>query len=182
MCIRDRPTTVWVDNSLDPENISDFSATAPPVPDIADLLAVVTDLSEGFELTEFAEGEFGEPERITIERTGDARPLFCFELIEFDGSNRDDEGRFNVPARRNIEVSPDGRTLEVNVPSCNGDPSVSVLESEETVTFMIETRIPSGSSRDDCLDSSSFELDSPVGDRTVIDGFGGRAVLARSAS
>ena len=165
------PTTVWVEGSQRPRNLGDRSQEVPSIPD---LLGVISSLGDDFELTEFSEGEFGEPERITVERTGDTRPLFCFELADFAGSNRDGEMRLPVPAVGELEVSDDGLQLILGVPSCNGNPTVAVTESDAEVRFQIATQIPTDPNRDDCLDGASIDLAEPLGDRLVIDEVGGR--------
>lgn len=165
------PTSVWVEQLADPVNLGDRSQ---PVPSIPELLEVLSNVSDEFEVTEFSEGEFGQPERITIERSGDGRPLFCFELIDFDGSSRNDEMRLSVPAVSDFEIANDGRTIVVGVPSCNGEPTVTFIESEESITFQIETQVPTGSNGDECADEVALNLESPLGNRMVIDDFGGR--------
>ena len=171
--VAEEPTSAWVVGSQPPRNLSDLSRDVPSIPD---LLAVVSGLSDGFELTEFTEGDFGQPERITIERTGDERSLFCLELLDFDGSNRDDGDRLAVPATGDFAVSADGMQIFLDVPACKGDPAAIVAESESSVTFRLVARIPDIQGGDDCGDTIALDLETPLGARRVIDDFGGRVL------
>ena len=68
----------------------------------------------------------------------------------------------------------DPATIAFGVPSCNGEPEVARLEQTSTRVRVevVSTVHPDG---DSCADSIRVELESPLGDRDVIDlGGGGR--------
>ena len=68
----------------------------------------------------------------------------------------------------------DPTTIAFGVPSCNGEPAVARLEETSTQVRVevVSTVHPNG---DSCADSIQVELESPLGDRDVIDlGGGGR--------
>lgn len=64
-----------------------------------------------------------------------------------------------------VTLLPDGRTLDVAVNSCNGNPTVDVIESEEEVTLSVVA----SDSMDDCQDVVTVELEEPLGERKVRD-------------
>lgn len=167
------PTSVWVEGAQPPLELAEFGSGSPSIPD---LLEVVASLGDGFDVVEFSEGEFGQPERITIDRTGDARRVFCFELIDFDGANRDGDGRIAVPAFGSYQPNAEGTEFTVGIVSCNGEPEVAVVESASAITFSVEAARPEGGGGDECTDIATVTLDAPIGDRDVIDGVGGRVI------
>lgn len=69
----------------------------------------------------------------------------------------------------NVFGSPSSTVLSVSIDSCNSDPSIEVLESEEEVrlTARIENSL---SDEDDCRDSKEVRLDRALGSRVVVDG------------
>lgn len=67
----------------------------------------------------------------------------------------------------------DGTTLTVEVPSCNGDPAVTVLE-ETATQVRIEVVSTVRREGDDCLDGVRVGLAEPLGERAVVDLTSGR--------
>jgi hypothetical protein len=86
------------------------------------------------------------------------------------------------PDRERIELggdlygaSVDGSILSIEVPTCNGDPEVTMLEeTEDEVRVEVVSQRQRGG--DDCLDGVQVELDRPLGDRALIDVTSGRIV------
>lgn len=74
-----------------------------------------------------------------------------------------------------VVVVQGGRSLDVAVDSCNGDPAVEVRESDEAVTLSV---VATGN-EDDCQDVATVSLDDPLGDRVVRDGRDGELVGVR---
>lgn len=72
-----------------------------------------------------------------------------------------------------VEVSTDERTLVVGY-HCDVDAS---LDAEETVDEVRLTFRVYGGNRGDCADVEEVELDSPLGDRQVIDASNGETVV-----
>ncbi len=73
-------------------------------------------------------------------------------------------------------ISADGTTLGVEVPTCNGDPVVTVLEQgddEIRIQVVSTEQLRNG---DDCLDSITVRLDAPLGERRVVDLTSGRVL------
>jgi hypothetical protein len=79
-----------------------------------------------------------------------------------------------------VYVRSDGRQLEVGVGTCNQDPQVTVVETEGEVRLSSNEVLPRGGSND-CLDHDNVTLDSPLGDRIVIDEASGDEVRVRAA-
>lgn len=79
-----------------------------------------------------------------------------------------------------VYVRPDDRQLEVGVDTCNQDPQVTVVETEDEVRLSSNETLPRGAG-DDCLDNDIVTLDVPLGDRTVIDEATGDEVRVRVA-
>ena len=65
----------------------------------------------------------------------------------------------------------DDRTLQVSVPSCNGDPEVTALEeSDAQVRLEVTSTVATpGWPSQDCLDGIEVTLEAPLGDRTLVD-------------
>ncbi len=61
--------------------------------------------------------------------------------------------------------------VELSVPSCNGNPAITVLEQEpDQVRVEVETTVPGRfAGSDDCLDLVQVELDEPLGERPLVD-------------
>lgn len=72
-----------------------------------------------------------------------------------------------------VEVNGDERTLVVGF-HCDIDASVAAEESPDEVrlTFRVE-----GGNRGDCADFAEVELDSPLGDRRVVDASNGEEIV-----
>ena len=71
-------------------------------------------------------------------------------------------------------VSLDGRTLELIVGVCNADLTAVVEESEDTVEITVTAKNANRGS--DCAGGIQVNLDSELGDRSVIDGSNGERV------
>lgn len=71
--------------------------------------------------------------------------------------------------------------LQLIVGSCNGDPEVTVLEQTDTeVRVEVTSTTPApGWPGEDCLDGLELTLDTPLGDRTLVDLSTGDAVQVR---
>ena len=67
------------------------------------------------------------------------------------------------------------RTLRVTVASCNKNPTGDIVETAETVTITAFAR-PAGRDENACADGLALTLDSPLGERAVVDGATGRTV------
>lgn len=61
--------------------------------------------------------------------------------------------------------------VELSVPSCNGNPAITVLEQEpDQVRVEVATTVPGRfAGSDDCLDLVQVELDEPLGERPLVD-------------
>lgn len=166
----DEPRTVWVESeyfrtSLRSNVRSDALVTIPEL-----LEVTLAEVSNGT-LTSFVDGDIGQPEQIHIENA-DGEQIFCFELIHFAGSTRDGEGRMLVPLLYEAEAFDSSETgFAVGIPSCNGSPTFTLVEDPDTITVTATTWIPDSDDRNDCLDGVRVELDAPIGDRKIIDGF-----------
>ncbi|WP_299521160.1 hypothetical protein [uncultured Serinicoccus sp.] len=70
-----------------------------------------------------------------------------------------------------VEVwgSSDDRELEVAVDTCNRDPDVTALESEEEVRLKVSVARSFALNSNSCGDAAKVVLDEPLGDRRVID-------------
>lgn len=73
-------------------------------------------------------------------------------------------------------ASVDGSLLSIEVPTCNGEPEVTLLEeADDEVRVEVVSQGQRGGG-DDCLDGVQVELDRPLGDRELIDVTSGRTV------
>jgi hypothetical protein len=63
-------------------------------------------------------------------------------------------------------LSADELTLGLTVGACNGDNRATVIEDSDNVRVRVETSDPSG---DECADGLEIKLESPMGDRFLID-------------
>lgn len=79
-----------------------------------------------------------------------------------------------------VHVRPDGRHLDVGVGTCNQDPQVTAVETDNEVRLSSNEVLPRGGS-DECMDNDSVTLKTPLGDRVVIDEATGNAVRVRAA-
>jgi hypothetical protein len=75
-----------------------------------------------------------------------------------------------------IVLMPDGRTLVLGVPTCNGAPAARVDETGTTVHLLVTS---DANSHLACLDALSVRLKSPLGSRVVIDDETGRQIAVR---
>ncbi len=67
--------------------------------------------------------------------------------------------------------------LDINVPSCNGDPELDELvEDDREVRIRIVTTLVVSGARDSCADSLAVTLQEPLGDRAVIDAESGETL------
>ncbi|MBT8207590.1 MAG: hypothetical protein HKN07_00680 [Acidimicrobiia bacterium] len=75
-------------------------------------------------------------------------------------------------------ASGDGTTVFVSVNSCNAEPEFTVEESDDTVTITAnhQGRLPRG---EDCADGMAVVLDTPLGDRQLVDGATGDVLEVR---
>ena len=64
---------------------------------------------------------------------------------------------------------PESTRLEVGVDTCNRNPSVDAEETTEEVRLTATADEPSGDGEDDCRDSVDLTLETPLGDRIVVD-------------
>ena len=72
-------------------------------------------------------------------------------------------------------ASVNGSLLSIEVPTCNGDPEVTVLEeTDDQVRVEVVSQRQRGG--DACLDGVRLELDRPLGDRALIDVTSGRTL------
>ena len=80
-----------------------------------------------------------------------------------------------------VEVwgSSDDRELEVAVDTCNRDPDVAALESEEEVRLQVSVARSFALNSNSCRDAAKVVLDEPLGDRRVIDDSNGAELEAQ---
>jgi hypothetical protein len=71
---------------------------------------------------------------------------------------------------------PESTHLWVSVNTCNRNPSVEAEETAEEVRLTATADEPSGDGEDDCLDSDDLTLETPLGDRIVVDDSTGEQV------
>lgn len=71
--------------------------------------------------------------------------------------------------------------LELNVASCNENPTAEVVESDTEVRVQVTSGRWFGRNADDSADGVVVTLKSPLGNRTVVDGSTGQTVEVRSA-
>ncbi|MFP4148302.1 MAG: hypothetical protein ACLFV0_02325 [Nitriliruptoraceae bacterium] len=76
------------------------------------------------------------------------------------------------PQRGPVEIDGgtqvDPQTLSLNVPSCHGDPEITVLDETDT-EIRIEVVSTVHTNGDDCEDVIETTLEQPLGNREVID-------------
>jgi hypothetical protein len=77
-----------------------------------------------------------------------------------------------------VYVRPDDRQLEVGVGTCNQDPRVTAVETDDEVRLSSNEVLPRGAGND-CQDIDIVTLDTPLGDRKVIDEASGDEVRVR---
>lgn len=75
-----------------------------------------------------------------------------------------------------VHGDPESTRLSVGIGTCNMHPSVAAEETTEEVRLTVTADEPSGNGRDDCADSDDVRLDTPLGDRIVIDDSTGKQV------
>jgi hypothetical protein len=68
-----------------------------------------------------------------------------------------------------VHGDPASKKLSVSVNTCNRNPSVEAKESTEEIRLTVTADDPSGDGVDDCMDFDDVTLESPLGDRIVID-------------
>ena len=66
--------------------------------------------------------------------------------------------------------------LELNVASCNENPTAEVVESDTEVLVQVTSGRWFGRNADDCADGVAVTLNAPLGTRTVVDQSTGQAV------
>ena len=71
---------------------------------------------------------------------------------------------------------PASTRLELNVASCNENPTAEVLESNTEVRVQVTSGRWFGRNTDDCADGVVVTLSEPLGTRTVVDQSTGQAV------
>ena len=76
---------------------------------------------------------------------------------------------------------PASTRLELNVSSCNEDPTAEVVESSTEVRVQVTSGRWLGRNADDCADGVVVTLQSPVDGRSVVDESRGQAVEVRPA-
>ena len=64
---------------------------------------------------------------------------------------------------------PESTKLEVGVDVCNRNPVVDAEETTEEVRLTATADEPSGDGENDCRDSVDLTLETPLGDRIVVD-------------
>lgn len=95
----------------------------------------------------------------------------CLTFTGCSPSNTPTSRRGPVSLEDSEAVASGPRSVNVEVPSCNGDPVVDeLLEEAEVVRLRIVTSVTSPG--DACLDSLEVELEGPLGDRDVVDNLG----------
>lgn len=84
-----------------------------------------------------------------------------------------------VSLQNSEAVASGPRSINLEVPSCNGDPVLEELveESEVVRLRIVTTQSDPG---DACLDSLEVELEEPLGDRDLIDMTSGTELQVRS--
>ena len=76
-----------------------------------------------------------------------------------------------------VNVSEDQMQLDVILNTCNGDVEVMVEETDSTVTIsVVDHRPPIQTSGQDCQDLFSLPLESPLGDRQIIEASSGNEI------
>jgi hypothetical protein len=71
---------------------------------------------------------------------------------------------------------PASTRLEVNVASCNENPTAEVVESDTEVRVQVTSGRWLGRNADDCADGVVVTLNAPLGTRTVVDETSGQTV------
>ena len=71
---------------------------------------------------------------------------------------------------------PGSTRLEVGVDTCNLHPSVAAEETTEEIRLTVTADERSGDGVDDCRDSDDLTLETPLGDRIVVDDSTGEQV------
>lgn len=64
---------------------------------------------------------------------------------------------------------PESTRLEVSVNTCNRNPTVDAEETSEEVRLTVTADEPSGDGEEDCMDYAVLALETPLGDRIVVD-------------
>ena len=76
---------------------------------------------------------------------------------------------------------PASTRLELNVASCNENPTAEVVESDTEVRVQVTSGRWFGRNADDCADGVTVVLNAPLGTRTVVDQSTGQTVEVRPA-
>jgi len=76
---------------------------------------------------------------------------------------------------------PASTRLELNVASCNENPTAEVVESDTEVRVQVTSGRWLGRNADDCADGVVVTLKSPLGSRALVDESTGQAVEVRPA-
>lgn len=71
---------------------------------------------------------------------------------------------------------PESTRLEVSVNTCNRNPKVEAEETTDEVRLFTTADEPSGDGQDDCMDGDDLRLETPLGDRVVVDDATGEEV------
>ena len=76
---------------------------------------------------------------------------------------------------------PDSTRLELNVASCNENPTAEAVESDTEVRVRVTSGRWLGRNADDCADGVVVTLNAPLGTRTVVDQSTGETVAVSPA-
>ncbi len=82
-----------------------------------------------------------------------------------------------TPAIMQVTVSDSDMSLELYLGSCNADPEVDVVETDQAVTLLVGPVSKDIFFGRSCQDRWIVELDQPLGDRAVRDGNTGEDLL-----
>lgn len=75
----------------------------------------------------------------------------------------------DAPTIDNVYGDPESTKLSVSVNTCNRNPSVDAEETTTEVRLTVTADEPSGDGQDDCQDYDDLTLETPLGDRIVVD-------------
>ncbi|WP_062317393.1 hypothetical protein [Demequina maris] len=71
---------------------------------------------------------------------------------------------------------PDDTVIKISSGTCQGDPEVTVDETDTTITLSLVTDIVIEGNALACAEGLTIHLDAPVGDRDIIDSFTGEPI------
>ena len=161
---------VWVNGSHSRSAI-DSNVRTDQLLTIDEILEIVVARGRNDTLALHEAEDAGVPTFVSLENPEQGEH-FCFGLVGFQESTRDDDGRMQVPLLREANAESRASTsFSVAIPSCNGGPEATVEESSDTIFVDVTTWIPDGNDRGECLDEVFVELDAPIGNREIWDRF-----------